>query len=265
MGSRENQVSGGRKKQYGYRKPGKNRVRFAMGVLLLMGAVLLTLCCVGKPGQGETEATGAMRQADANESWTEREKIVQADMRIKKVALTYDDGPDPVYSRQLLDILRQENVTAAFFLLGEKIQGQEEIVKQMYADGHIIGNHTYSHVDLKTLSMQDAMAQLADTNEAIQGCIGESPEFFRPPFGNIRKEMDQRIPMVLVSWNIDPKDWECQDTGMIIDRVMKDVKENGIILMHDGYESTVEATRQIIPLLREKGYTIVPVEELLYP
>lgn len=265
MEIRKYRISGGRKKQYGYQAAGRKKAGLATGFLLLAGMMLLTLCNVKKHGQNETAETSAAEQMSVQEELTEKEKIVQADMLIKKVALTYDDGPDPIYSRQLLDVLRQENVKAAFFLLGEKIQGQEEIVKQMHADGHTIGNHTYSHVDLKTLSAQDAMAQLADTNEAIKGCIGEYPELFRPPFGNIRKETDKRIPMVLVSWNIDPKDWECQDTGVIIDRVMKNVKENGIILMHDGYKPTVEATRQIIPLLREKGYTIVPVEELLYP
>ena len=177
----------------------------------------------------------------------------------------YDDGPDPIYSRQLLDVLREENVKAAFFLLGEKLEGQQEIVRRMHAEGHIVGNHTYSHVDLKALSSADAMAELTETNEAIKNCIGEYPEFFRPPFGNIRKEMDKSIPMVLVSWNIDPRDWECQDAGVIVERVMENVRENGIILMHDGYGPTVEATKQIIPMLREQGYTIVSVEELLYP
>lgn len=249
MGNRGHESFGGRKR----------RLRFTGRLLFAGAALLIFLCALGL--LQEAIKTGAA----ANPSLTEKEKIAQADTLIKKVALTYDDGPDPVYSPQLLEVLRGEDVKAAFFLLGEKIQGQEGIVRQMYADGHTIGNHTYSHVDLKTLSTQDAMAQLADTNEAIRGCIGEYPEFFRPPFGSIRKEMDRRIPMVQVSWNIDPKDWECQDTGLIIDRVMKNVKENGIILLHDGYGPTVEATKQIIPLLREMGYTIVPVEELLYP
>ena len=114
------------------------------------------------------------------------------------------------------------------FLLGKEVEGQEELVKEMYAAGHVIGNHTYSHVDLSGLSTTDAMAELADANEAIRNCTGEYPQFFRPPFGRISETLNSRLPMMMVLWNVDPKDWNCQDTGEIVDHIVKNVQENDI-------------------------------------
>lgn len=228
----------------------------------LLAALFLMLSAAGWRMNKEE---GIMLNSVMEAAMEEDDQKSQADLQIRKVALTYDDGPDSRYSRELLEVLRKEKVTATFFLLGEKIEGREEIVRQMYEEGHIIGNHTFSHTDLEDLSARDAMRQLTDTNEAIRNCTGEYPQFFRPPFGNIRRETDRQIPMVLVSWNIDPRDWECQNTSVIVERVMNNLRDNGIILLHDGYEPTVEATRLLIPLLREEGYTIVSVEELLFP
>ena len=200
----------------------------------------------------------------AETSWAEGTSRTE-DAEIRKVALSYDDGPDPVYTKQLLEVLEEADVKASFFLLGKEVEGQEELVKEMYAAGHVIGNHTYSHVDLSGLSTTDAMAELADANEAIRNCTGEYPQFFRPPFGRISETLNSRLPMMMVLWNVDPKDWNCQDTGEIVNHIVKNVQENDIILLHDGYGTTVEATRQIIPILREQGYTFVTVEELMLP
>lgn len=187
------------------------------------------------------------------------------DTAVKKIALTYDDGPDPVYTEELLAVLEAEDVRATFFLLGQEIAGQEETVKEMYAAGHILGNHTYSHVDLTGLSEWEALEQMRKTNEAIAACTGEYPQYFRPPFGRCDRLVGEQLPMLMVMWTLDTRDWECQDTRAIVENVVQNVKENDIILMHDGYETTVEATRQIIPLLKEKGYTFVTVEELMCP
>ncbi|MFQ6878716.1 MAG: polysaccharide deacetylase family protein [Oscillospiraceae bacterium] len=187
------------------------------------------------------------------------------DTAVKKIALTYDDGPDPVYTEELLAVLEAENVRATFFLLGQEIAGQEETVKKMYAAGHILGNHTYSHVDLLGLSEWEALEQLRKTNEVIAACTGEYPQYFRPPFGRCSESINKQISMLMIMWTLDTRDWECQDTGVIVENIVQNVKENDIILMHDGYETTVEATRQVIPILKEQGYTFVTVEELMCP
>ena len=187
------------------------------------------------------------------------------DTAVKKIALTYDDGPDPVYTEELLAVLEAENVRATFFLLGEEIAGQEETVKKMCAAGHILGNHTYSHVDLLGLSEWEALEQLRKTNEVIAACTGEYPQYFRPPFGRCSESINKQISMLMIMWTLDTRDWECQDTGVIVENIVQNVKENDIILMHDGYETTVEATRQVIPILKERGYTFVTVEELMCP
>ena len=232
--------------------------------------VLLLFCIFGGGGKGVSVGGGStpvsllLSGDDQAGKQTEIERQKE-DTAVKKIALTYDDGPDPVYTEELLAVLEAENVRATFFLLGQEIAGQEEIVKKMYDAGHILGNHTYSHVDLLGLSEWEALEQLRKTNEVIAACTGEYPQYFRPPFGRCSESINKQISMLMIMWTLDTRDWECQDTGVIVENIVQNVKENDIILMHDGYETTVEATRQVIPILKERGYTFVTVEELMCP
>lgn len=180
-----------------------------------------------------------------------------------KIALTFDDGPHPVYTEKLLDGLKQRGVSATFFLIGSNMEGREDLVLRMKDEGHLIGNHTYHHVKLSEVSTEEAKEEILTVCEKIFQITGNFPAFVRPPFGVWKKGLDFQITMIPVSWNVDSKDWTTKNTEEIVKRVVKDVKEDDIILMHDIFESSVQAALEIVDVLREQGYEFVTVEELL--
>ena len=180
-----------------------------------------------------------------------------------KVALTFDDGPHPVYTPQLLDGLKERGVRATFFVVGENIPGNEEILKRMDAEGHLIGNHTYNHVKLSDLDSARACAEVEKTNVLIQEATGKEPEFIRPPFGAWKKTMECSLGMLPVLWDVDPLDWTTKNTALVVERVLKDTKPGDIILLHDYYQSSVDAALEIVDTLTQRGYEFVTVDELI--
>lgn len=184
---------------------------------------------------------------------------------IKTVALTYDDGPNPVYTEKLLKVLAEEDVPATFFLMGKQVELYPEIVKEIRNEGHMIGNHTYSHINVCNTSREQVFEEIKKTNELIFQSCGSYPELFRPPFGCERKGLSEELAMFFVFWNIDTRDWHVQNTSAIVNRILKNVKDGDIILMHDAYDTTVEATKTVIPKLKEMGYTFVTADEILQP
>lgn len=179
------------------------------------------------------------------------------------VALTFDDGPHPVYTPQLLDGLKESGVCATFFVVGENIPGNEEILKRMEAEGHLIGNHTYDHVKLSDLDSARACAEVEKTNALIQEATGKEPEFIRPPFGAWKKTMECSLGMLPVLWDVDPLDWTTKNTALIVERVLEETEPGDIILLHDYYQSSVDAALEIVDALTEKGYEFVTVDELI--
>ena len=181
----------------------------------------------------------------------------------KNVAITFDDGPDPDYTPKLLDGLKERNVKATFFLLGEQIEKYPEIVERMHEEGHMIGTHSYEHVNLSKLSDAKAMEQVNKTNQLIFELTGEYPQYIRPPFGCWKCNLDYDTTMIEVLWDIDPLDWKTANSGVIAKRVINKVQEYDIILLHDASVSSVNAAFKIIDGLREKGYEFVTVDEIV--
>lgn len=179
------------------------------------------------------------------------------------VALTFDDGPHPVYTPQLLDGLNERGVHATFFVVGKNILGNEALLKRMETEGHLIGNHTYSHVKLSELDIARACAEVEKTNALICEVTGKEPEFIRPPFGEWKKAMECRFEMIPVLWDVDPLDWTTKNTALVVERVLKDTKPGDIILLHDYYQSSVDAALEIVDALTERGYKFVTVDELI--
>lgn len=180
-----------------------------------------------------------------------------------KVALTFDDGPHPVYTLQLLDGLNERGVHATFFVVGKNILGNEALLKRMETEGHLIGNHTYSHVKLSELDIARACAEVEKTNALICEVTGKEPEFIRPPFGEWKKAMECSFEMIPVLWDVDPLDWTTKNTALVVERVLKDTKPGDIILLHDYYQSSVDAALGIVDALTERGYKFVTVDELI--
>lgn len=179
------------------------------------------------------------------------------------VALTFDDGPSKHWTEGLLDGLKERNVKATFFLIGANAEANPTLVERMVREGHLIGNHTYSHVQLTTISHEAAYREIDEANEVLSAAVGEGIHYIRPPFGSWQEGLDSLVDMQVVLWDVDPQDWKVQNTERIVDNVLKDVKDGDIVLLHDVYRESVEAALQIIDELQERGYEFVRVDELL--
>ena len=181
----------------------------------------------------------------------------------KVIALTFDDGPDPIQTPKVLKVLKEHQATACFFCIGHKIEGNEKLLQQMVAEGHLIGNHTFDHVELTKLSDTKAVEEIEKTNSAISSITGYKPEYIRPPFGKISNKVEEAINMQCVMWSIDPVDWNTSNCSKVVNHVVNNAKNGDIILMHDIYDSSVTAALEIIDRLKAKGYVFVTVDQLL--
>ncbi|MCD8325159.1 MAG: polysaccharide deacetylase family protein [Lachnospiraceae bacterium] len=183
---------------------------------------------------------------------------------IRYLALTFDDGPHPVYTPLLLDGLQERGVKATFFVTGENALEYPELIEHMQEEGHLIGNHTYSHVELSAVGQEVFLEELAKTSQVLEEMTGEEIIYVRPPYGEWNKEIEELCGMFPVLWDVDSLDWYSKNTDTVIRRVLADVEEGDIILMHDGYQSTVEAALYMIDELMAQGYEFVTVDELLF-
>jgi peptidoglycan/xylan/chitin deacetylase (PgdA/CDA1 family) len=163
----------------------------------------------------------------------------------------------------LLAGLKERGVRATFFLIGREVERYPDIVAQIYGDGHLIGTHSYEHVNLHNLSDAEAIAQVDMTNAAICAITGENPEYIRPPFGSWKANLDYETKMIEVLWDIDPLDWKTDNPDVIAKRVTDIAAENDIILLHDASASSVNAAFKIIDELTARGYEFVTVDEIV--
>ena len=181
-----------------------------------------------------------------------------------KVALTFDDGPHPVCTPQLLFGLKKRDVKVTFFVTGENVESYPEIVKRASEEGHLIGNHTFHHVQLTAANSDDFKKEIISTNDIIQEVTGKETSFIRPPYGSWDKKYEKELNMFPVLWDVDPLDWCSTNVDKIVRSVLAGTKENSIILMHDSYDSTVTAALQVVDILKAEGYEFVTVDEILF-
>ncbi len=204
--------------------------------------------------------------------------ITRAGAATKRVALTFDDGPDPEFTPQVLDTLRQRKTVASFFVIGRQVQRYPELARRMTAEGHEIGNHTWSHPDLAGLSESAIKFELAATGRVIEAVTGRRPMLFRPPYiGDARPSTEERLrPMAVANelgyrvagLEVDARDWEQQDPAAIIATTLDELDhgKGNIILLHDAggdRTPTIEALGPLIDSLHARGYTITTVAGLL--
>lgn len=181
----------------------------------------------------------------------------------KVVALTFDDGPNPATTNQALDTLSKYGIKATFFVLGKNVSGNEEILKRMKADGHVIGNHSWSHPVLSKLSLDEAKKQITDTEDALTKVLGSSSKLMRPPYGAITDDIRNSLDLSFIMWNVDSLDWKSKNEASILTEIQRQVRNGSIILMHDIHAETVNALPKIIDYLKEQGYHFVTVPEML--
>ncbi len=177
------------------------------------------------------------------------------------VALTFDDGPGE-YTDALLDTLAEHDARATFYLLGSKVGDHHEEVRRMAEEGHGIGNHTWKHDDLTTLSHDQIRDDLARTDRAVAEVTGERPRSMRPPYGALDDTARETIPHPMVLWDVDTLDWQHRDGDRMREIALDGVGDGSVILFHDIHGTTVEAIPALLDDLTEQGYHVVTVSEL---
>lgn len=182
---------------------------------------------------------------------------------IKYVALTFDDGPHLSTTSRLLDGLKERGAAATFFLLGDEIAGKEDLVRRMGAEGHQVGNHTWSHLRLEEAGAEVVQREIARADEAIGAILGGSGYWLRLPYGLLPQHTEHLVQVPLIKWSVDPRDWESRDKEKIVSAVMEQAAPGSIILLHDIYDPSVDAALEIVDRLQAQGYWFVTVEELL--
>lgn len=182
----------------------------------------------------------------------------------KYVALTFDDGPRYETTGALLDGLQERGAQATFFVIGTQIMcaGNEGLLERMIAEGHQVGNHTYSHVRLLCAEESTALEEIQKNDIILKNILGDGDYWLRPPYGLIDSSRAALVETPMIYWTLDPEDWKWLDTEKVVDLVVGQVKAGDIILLHDFYPSSVAAALEIIDILQPQGYVFVTVEEL---
>ena len=181
----------------------------------------------------------------------------------KYVALTFDDGPSPRCTPQLLDGLKARNVHATFFVVGCQVVKDPDIVERMAAEGHQVGNHSYEHKELDKLSVREAAEDMAKNDALLHRLLGAGDYWVRPPYGLLSEEERQALTVPVIGWSVDTEDWKSKNAEKILDILYRQISDGDIILLHDRYLNSVSAALQAIDHLQQQGYHFVTVSELL--
>ena len=194
------------------------------------------------------------------------DKILRGNPDRREIALTIDDGPHPVYTAKLLQILAQNGVNATFFVVGEQAERYPELIRAEAAAGNSIGNHTYDHVSLIKIPPQYIDTEIEACGEVIKRITGKSPHLFRPPGGEYNRQVAEAVEGLgykLVLYSDDPGDYSDPGTRVIETRTLDTISNGGIILLHDGSAQTLIILPQIIQRLKARGFRFVSVDQLL--
>jgi len=184
----------------------------------------------------------------------------------KYLAITFDDGPESTHTARLLDGLAEHDAKATFFVLGHRLGKTADLIERMVNEGHSVGSHTYSHVNLTAVAKETIAYQLDETNMLLKNITGQEVLLLRPPYGNRNAqvaEMAAERGMSLILWSVDPQDWKMRDARQTADHIIARAKDGEIILLHDIYASSVDGALLAVKELTAQGYTFVTVDELL--
>jgi len=192
----------------------------------------------------------------------------------KRIALTYDDGPNDPHTPRLLEVLAKDDVRATFFLIGRYVSRRPDIVRDILQAGHAIGNHTFTHPALALTGAVETRIQLEECQRAVEDATGESPRLFRPPFGARRPHtlpIARSLGLEPVMWNVTSWDWKAPPAAKIVETCNRRMGDGAVVLMHDGSHlrfgadrwQTVVATHLLIEGWRAKGYELVTIPEMM--
>jgi peptidoglycan-N-acetylglucosamine deacetylase len=192
-------------------------------------------------------------------------KLLRGDTKSPAIALTFDDGPHPEYTLKLLAILRKYHVKATFFVVGELAEQHPELIRAEVADGHLVGDHTYHHVNLTKIPFGEIATEWEAGREVIESITGQPVRYCRPPGGDYDKEVITAatdLGLTTVLWTDDPGDYASPGAKVIEKRVLEFVSNGGILLLHDGVQQTIDILPQLIETLQRRGFRFVTADEL---
>ena len=183
------------------------------------------------------------------------------------IAMTFDDGPSPETTPRLLDILKQRNIKATFFMIGQNAERNPAIVKRILAEGHEIGNHSWTHPQLSKLSDDRVTEEINKTQNAIKDASGYTPVLMRPPYGAITARqkdwIEKDFGLSVIIWSVDPFDWKRPGASVIEQRILAGARPGAIVLSHDIHKQTVDAMPATLDALAAKGFKFVTVSQLI--
>ncbi len=263
-------------------------VRIFVGLLMLMSfatrlhADLLTIDTVAEGEFCEADRSAIDRQLNSENVMVDdsladsgagfgRQQLLKLLVNTRKVVLTFDDGPHPKTTPKVLEILKRRRIKAIFFVLGLQAAKYPELVKQIHNEGHLIGNHSYSHKNLAQLSETGLREELTRTSRLIESITGSRPEYLRPPYGAMNQKVmavAQQEGMKIMLWTVDPKDWLQKSETSILHHTERQLGmangrlRGGALLLHDIYPSTVRALEHILDRLATHEYTIASINNL---
>src|ERR1700740_1315068 len=230
-------------------------MRFGLGIFALFSGVLTAVA-------QDSNSTPSPTPSPAKPATYAQFRVDQP-----YIAMTFDDGPSAENTPRLLEMLKQRNIKATFFLIGQNVASNPDLVRRILAEGHEIGNHSWTHPQLSKLSDQKVTAEITKTQDAIKEASGFTPTLLRPPYGAItprqREWIENQFGLSIILWSVDPFDWKRPGASVITQRILSQARPGAIILSHDIHKQTVDAMPATLDGLIAKGYKFVTVTQLI--
>ncbi|MFC4775540.1 polysaccharide deacetylase family protein [Paenibacillus sp. GCM10023252] len=252
------------------------RLRISLATILV---ILISLSCLSALQASPDRPVPKRLNREPAVSWVTLQRrypgvfIMNGSRQTKRVALTFDDAPDPRYTPAILDTLAAYKVRATFFIIGSRAVEYPTLVKRIHKEGHDIGNHSYNHAVFSLLSESAYRKQLGQTDDVLASLVGYHPRFIRPPYGEVLPSQVAWAKLsgyVIVNWDVDSVDWRSLSSSLVLRNIRKTLQPGSIILQHAGGGSsqdltgTVKALPELIVMLRKSGYELVTLSELLH-
>lgn len=218
----------------------------------------------GKIGEYVVQANEGILDKDTGEKM---EKSLYVPRKIDKskklIAFTFDDGPMKGRTERVLKALEKEDFRATFFMLGQNAQAYPDVVEKVYKSGNEVAGHSWDHPLLTRLSSEQIKNQQDKMNAALFKACGSKAAIFRPPYGGFNDNVKKNIDAPLILWNIDTLDWKTKSAPATEKAILDKAQDGDIVLMHDIHEPTVQAVEHVLPILKQRGYEVCTVSELL--
>ena len=232
--------------------------RFVYALILILSAYAAA---------AEQDSALAATSPTSNPTTTEKITFTEVNVDGPYIAMTFDDGPHATNAAKLLEMAAERHIKLTFFVLGECVAQNPDVLRQEVAAGHEIGNHSWSHPNLAKLSDANVRSQLQRTQDIVVQTAGIKPKLMRPPYGELTKRqrilVNHEFGYKVILWDVDPLDWKRPGPSVVASRIIAGARPGSIILSHDIHPPTIEAMPQVFDALLAKGFKFVTVSELL--